>query len=217
MVVSVGPYRFHSSSQRSSSRSASSRDSASPPHSTLRRLSPFQPASINMRHVAGVACMIDGRHAVIRWMSLAGSPTSARLASSTRAPTINGRYSSSPQMSKDSVVTERTVSRSLQPGVSRIAHRKLVSARCGTSTPFGCPVEPEVYRTYTGSFAPAERAGGSRGCSPISLRFSSRNSFAPCSASTVGRNALSVRIAARLASSAMNCRRLCGKAGSSGT
>src|SRR5207253_10425585 len=66
IVVSVGPYMFHNSPQRGSSSLANSRDKASPPHSTLSLWSPFQPASISIRQVAGVACMMLGPHAAIR-------------------------------------------------------------------------------------------------------------------------------------------------------
>ena len=56
MVVSVGPYMFHSSPPSASRRSASSRGSASPPHSILRPGVPVQPLSSSSRQVAGVAC-----------------------------------------------------------------------------------------------------------------------------------------------------------------
>ena len=58
MVVSVGPYMFHTEAQRSRSASANSRDQASPPHSAFKRPSPSQPDSINNRQVVGVACIL---------------------------------------------------------------------------------------------------------------------------------------------------------------
>ena len=47
-------------------------------------------------------------------------------------------------MSKESVVTASSVSSAERPGWRLIEARKLTSARCGTATPFGLPVEPEV-------------------------------------------------------------------------
>src|ERR1051326_75654 len=47
MVVSVGPYMFHSSAQRGSSASARSGGSASPPHSTFNCGDPLHPAAIS--------------------------------------------------------------------------------------------------------------------------------------------------------------------------
>ena len=47
-------------------------------------------------------------------------------------------------MSKQIVVTAAMVSSAVKPGVTRMAHRKLVSAPCEICTPFGWPVEPEV-------------------------------------------------------------------------
>ena len=44
----------------------------------------------------------------------------------------------------DSVVTARKVSSSRSPGSRAIESRKLTNARCGISTPFGLPVEPDV-------------------------------------------------------------------------
>src|SRR5256885_15735010 len=52
MVVSVGPYIFHTS-PRSTSSLASSRGRASPPHKILRRGGVVQPASRRSRQVAG--------------------------------------------------------------------------------------------------------------------------------------------------------------------
>ena len=48
-------------------------------------------------------------------------------------------------MSNDSVVDrEHDVARGHARARARIAGRKLTTARCGTHTPFGLPVEPEV-------------------------------------------------------------------------
>ncbi len=50
-------------------------------------------------------------------------------------------------MSKDGEVTASHRSSGPAPSDSRIATRRFVSALCGTTTPLGRPVEPEVYST----------------------------------------------------------------------
>jgi hypothetical protein len=65
----------------------------------------------------------------------------------TRAPTIRGRNSSSPAMSKDRVVTDTRMSWSVSPGLCRMEMRKFTTARWGICTPLGRPVDPEVYMT----------------------------------------------------------------------
>src|SRR6267143_1551890 len=81
IVVSVGPYMFHNSPQRGSSSLANSRDNASPPHSTLSLRSPFQPASMSIRQVAGVACMMVAPQAAIRSFKSNPSEAVSRLRS----------------------------------------------------------------------------------------------------------------------------------------
>src|SRR5437899_1692281 len=105
-VVSVGPYMFQTAATRRSSSSARSRDSASPPHSTFRPGFPPQPDSSNRRQVAGVACITVAPDDDNRLISRSPSSASSRLASTTLAPLIKGRYSSSAAMSNDSVVTD---------------------------------------------------------------------------------------------------------------
>ena len=63
----------------------------------------------------------------------------------TRAPTLSGRNSSRPAISKETVVTASSTSLALMPGSRAMEVRKFTTARCVTSTPFGCPVDPEVY------------------------------------------------------------------------
>ena len=50
-------------------------------------------------------------------------------------------------MSNDSVVTASRVSLADRPGSRCIDAMKFSSARCSISTPFGRPVDPEVYST----------------------------------------------------------------------
>src|ERR1051326_7810327 len=55
IVVSVGPYMFQSSPHLVRRSFARLRERASPPQSSFKRSPPVHPASISMRHVAGVA------------------------------------------------------------------------------------------------------------------------------------------------------------------
>ena len=61
IVVSVGPYMFHSSTPRPTSCSASATGSASPPHSPFSWAHPRHPESTSMRQVVGVACITVAR------------------------------------------------------------------------------------------------------------------------------------------------------------
>ena len=55
------------------------------------------------------------------------------------------RYAKEPEISKDNVVQARRESFSVRPGSFCIERRKLTRDRCKISTPFGFPVEPDVY------------------------------------------------------------------------
>ena len=68
----------------------------------------------------------------------------ARPTSTISAPTASGSSSSSTAMSNESVVTAANRDADVSPGAWRIDSRKLITARCGTRTPFGLPVVPEV-------------------------------------------------------------------------
>ena len=57
IAVSVGPYRFHSSTPVASNLAARSRDRASPPQKHRRSGAPCQSAASSICHVAGVACI----------------------------------------------------------------------------------------------------------------------------------------------------------------
>src|SRR5437879_6391105 len=116
IVVSVGPYIFQTDEVLGASCSTRSRGTASPPQRILRSLQPFHPASRSKRHVAGVACMHVAPQ--VSNISRNRSPSAAisRLARMTRAPTVSGKYSSSPAMSNDIVVTANKASLELIPG-----------------------------------------------------------------------------------------------------
>ena len=47
-------------------------------------------------------------------------------------------------MSNESVVVESKTSSAVSPGSSAIEQRRLTKARCGTQTPLGRPVDPDV-------------------------------------------------------------------------
>ena len=67
-------------------------------------------------------------------------------------------------MSNVSLVTARTTSLDVMPGSRRIASRNATMCRCSTSTPFGRPVEPDVYITYARSEGATGISGDSEGC-----------------------------------------------------
>ncbi len=143
-VVSVGPYMFHTSSARARRSSAKERGRASPPQSTRRSLLPSQPDTTSSFQVAGVACIKVTPSASIRRARTPPSRASSSPTMATRAPTVSGRNSSSTAMSNEIVVTAKMTSSSVMPGSSAMESRKFATAPCGTSTPFGFPVEPDV-------------------------------------------------------------------------
>ena len=77
IVVSVGPYMFHSSEPQSTSCFARPISSASPPQRIFRPSKPDHPVCSNMRHVAGVACMMVACCSSIRRDS--AKPSAANL------------------------------------------------------------------------------------------------------------------------------------------
>ncbi len=121
------------------------RGSASPPHSAFSSGPPRQPASSSIARWRawpaswwrrGVAA--GARSAAAVGGLLASDEHDFRPRRSVAAS------SSSTAMSNDSVVTAPARRRRRVPGARRIASRKLTTARCGTRTPLGRPVEPEV-------------------------------------------------------------------------
>src|SRR5256884_4519624 len=137
IVVSVGRYRFQSGLHLASKSFARSRDWAWPPQSTLKRSRPIQPASINMRQVAGVACITVAPEAAMKSFKSRPSIVASRGAITTLAPQINGRKSSKPEISNDSVVTGRRMADTVIPGSRRGEQRNVVNARISIFAPFG--------------------------------------------------------------------------------
>ena len=144
MVVSVGPYIFHSAAPQGSKRPAKSRVSSSPPHSIFKPGEPCQLAASSIFQVVGVACITVTLASSINCASTRPSVFASLGAITISAPQINGRNNSSPAISNDSVVTASSRSDEVRPGVCFIDHRKLVSERCSIWTPLGLPVDPEV-------------------------------------------------------------------------
>src|SRR5207244_9227367 len=135
IVGAVGPYIFQSSPLLANKSVARLRDRASPPQSTLKPSLPIHPASINMRQVAGVACITVAPEVAIKSFKSRPSIVASRGAITTLAPQINGRKSSKPEISNDNVVTERRMSDAVIPGSRRIELRKFVNPRCSICTP----------------------------------------------------------------------------------
>jgi hypothetical protein len=80
--------------------------------------------------------------------------------------------------------------------------------RCSTSTPFGLPVEPDVYITYARSFAVARSSNASRLASPATpAGASSMNSVCAASVASFAACARRVTSTGAAASSTTNARR----------
>ncbi len=95
-------------------------------------------------HRVGVACMTVAPLSVTRAASAAGSRTVSRSARTSSAPVSSGTKISRLEMSKPKVVTDRKRSPGPMPNRSPMSCTRLTSASCGTTTPLGRPVEPEV-------------------------------------------------------------------------
>ncbi|CAM4527879.1 hypothetical protein COEX109129_42040 [Corallococcus exiguus] len=143
-VVSVGPYMLSRAGTCSRSFEARLPGSASPPTSICR--SP--PSACNARGSSTSARAYDGVH--WKWVTAWRSSRSANAAgsrpvgaSTTWKPRVQAQSSSSTEMSKEMLVIASHV-----PGhgetCASIARKKFITVRCGTPTPLGRPVEPDV-------------------------------------------------------------------------
>jgi hypothetical protein len=79
-----------------------------------------------------------------RSASAPGARSVARSAPWSAAPLVSARKISSTEASKLSDAAWSTRLRGPVPKLSRAAPMRLETPPCGTSTPLGCPVEPEV-------------------------------------------------------------------------
>ena len=143
-VVSVGPYMFQVSGQRASSSRARSAGSGSAPTSALKPAGGVHCESNRMRHMPGVACRMVVPVRCMCSASALPSVATSRCTICTSAPAASGSISSGTAMSKDSVVTAAQRSVATMPGCARMLSSRFAAARCGTHTPLGLPVEPEV-------------------------------------------------------------------------
>src|SRR5882724_85277 len=144
IVVSVGPYRFHTSALLAVSSFANSTLSASPPHSTFSSGTPSHPPLISICHPAGVHCITVPPLSFSNRVNRSPSRLSSLVLSTNRAPVTSGSSISIAAMSKLIVVTPTSTSSLLSPGLCLISLRKWLSAPCLTPTPLGLPVDPEV-------------------------------------------------------------------------
>ena len=85
------------------------------------------------------ALTVVRRSAASAWPSLG--------ARTMRAPAMSGANSSHTEASNDVLVRCRTTSLAVSGNSCRIQAMWLTTARCSTITPFGVPVDPDVYRT----------------------------------------------------------------------
>ena len=148
IVVSVGPYMFHSSSaareqrvgELARQRLAAARAPCSPGRPATRASSEHPPRRRRRLHDRRAAARRAARRA------RAGPSAVARGRDRRRARRrSSGRNSSSPAMSNESVVTATSTSSAREARLARASSAgSSTSARCGISTPFGRPVEPDV-------------------------------------------------------------------------
>src|SRR5262249_39486688 len=120
IVVSVGPYMFHTEVARCTSSFASSLGNASPPHKTFSAGSPCQPVSSNCCHVTGVACTTVAFTSLKYSSNWTAYCAVSRLTIASFAPTQSGKNSSNPEISNDRVVTAANTSVLASPGRTSI-------------------------------------------------------------------------------------------------
>ncbi len=156
-VASVGPYRLCSlTPSKSVARSYRSSVNASPPQNNIRRLSHRAAVGSATNAVSweGTKCATVIRSRRIRSARYAGSRCSPGAATTSAAPVISGHHSSHTEASKPNGVLCSMRSCGSRPN-SRCAHiRWLANPPCVTTTPFGRPVEPDVYITYAACSGP---------------------------------------------------------------
>ncbi len=100
-----------------------------------------------MRQKLGVAWMTWGACSPRKSWKVYGSKRTSAGTASTDAPTVSGSSISAMEMSKDRAVAATIVSPATSPGVDASPARRSSRDVCETMTPFGRPVEPEVYMT----------------------------------------------------------------------
>ncbi|GAA3089162.1 hypothetical protein GCM10020001_000120 [Nonomuraea salmonea] len=146
--ASVGPYRLCSSAPPSTSkkRSCNGCGSASPEHTTQR--SPSQAAAEGCRRntssIDGTKCATLTRASLISCARYAGSRCPPGLATTSVAPVTSGQKNSQTDTSKPYGVFCSTRSPGSSGSRRCIQASRFTTPACGTTTPFGRPVDPEV-------------------------------------------------------------------------
>src|SRR5262245_26219432 len=138
IVVSVGPYMFHSDPTVGARVSARWRVRGSPPTSAVSLGRLVHPPSTNIFHIVCVAWSMVAPDVRTSGINSRGSRDASSLAITMVAPLERGRKISSPAMSKDGVVIDNTMSDDAIPGAEAIELRKLTTLPWLTTTPFGC-------------------------------------------------------------------------------
>ncbi len=169
-VVSVIPYmltrRQRSSGCRSNQPSSGRASSGSPPSTTSRRAGsppPVRSAAASWVNAEGVWLSTFTRsRASSAWKS--SGWREVQWSTTTSRPPV----SSAPQIShteKSNAAEWKHVQASSgeRAKSSRTASTRAVTLACGTRTPLGRPVEPEVWMTYAGPVAGPRDAAGRRG------------------------------------------------------
>ncbi len=210
-----GRRRSTSEPQRASRASASAGGSASPPHRTFSRPSPRQPASISIRHVAGVACITVAFGAVQQLRQ--PRPVGRDLAAGQDDATAHGQ--------RQEQLQRRNVERQRRDGQQRVAGRDARLTGHGGQQVNDGPVG------HDDALGPPGRAGGIqhvgrvfrralRPAGPASPSSAAASSTRTTRAPWGGRRSSSagcVSSAAGAESETMSASRAGGKSGSSGT
>jgi hypothetical protein len=121
----------------------------------------------------------------------------------SRAPAMSGAQNSHTEASKPMGVRWSTTSSAVRGSASAIQRMWLAMARCGIITPFGRPVEPEVYRMYARSPGAASGSSGSSTAWAISSASVERQTTRAPSPASRGATAASAITAAGAASAIM--------------
>ncbi|CAM5265405.1 hypothetical protein SGRI78S_06747 [Streptomyces griseus subsp. griseus] len=146
IVVSVGPYVFHSSAPPSAP--ASSGVSTSPIDTRTRTHSGTPPAAASTAHSDGVTWTTVTASAFNSRASAGPSTTVSGGTGTTRAPTVSGATSSHTEMSNAGEIRAATTSPARSPTNAVDRASIPATARCGTPTALGLPVDPDVCSTY---------------------------------------------------------------------
>ncbi len=204
--------------QAARTRSTAAAGTTSPPVSTSRRPCRHSgDSSATTRNVPAVRCTALTPAATAARMSWASTAPGA--ATTTRPPEASGTQISNREASKACGACMSTASRG--PTDQPRSPTRPATLPCGTATPLGTPVEPEVYMTYARSSAPTRtgtRASAGLTATAAGVRSSSSTtSSAAASTGTASRVARVHTTADGPESASRNATRSAGYPGSTGT